>query len=449
MFIKSYALILIAFASAFFPRMLSEVGFPSLINFAHLILVPVFCVFIVIQTRTRVRVYAVLELLAGLMIMLAVVVSSALVNKAGFINVVLDYLLRTEWFIFLLMLISMNLSEKSLQKFRSAILAFTLFNLILSFVQKFILRWGEGAAAPGDFITGVFVGQGAGSDVASAVSVVLAAYYFFNVKKSPLWMRIALIVAAIIHLFITDSKSSFIIYLLAFFLLTISKLKLSVKTLVTIFQYLFAIGLFVGVLYWAAHTVAPGLLTFSRDDQIQDGIDLKTSVFTIIPSFYKSSLNWLFGLGPGHTIGRLGAWMLRDYAALLDPLGATRHPASQATWDAYWASWIGPRSRLWSPFFGWAGIWGDWGLLGIASYIYILWIIWRRFCVDDASKFTLLSVPIFGLIFTQMEEPGYVIPVAAFIGLRWQEEQISKRMNHRLCNLQANTVHPHPKAPLS
>jgi hypothetical protein len=441
MFIKNHIIILLVFASAFFPRMLTAVGAPSLINFAHLIFVPITCIFIVVQTRTRIRVYAVLELLAGLMIMLAVVVSSALVNQAGVINVVLDYLLRAEWFLFLLAMISMNLSEKSFNQLRSWILRFAFFNLVFSFIQKFILRWGENAAAPGDFITGVFVGQGAGSDVGSAVSVILAIYYFFNAKQSSLWMRIALVVAAIVHLFITDSKSSFIIYLLAFILLAVSKLNLSVKTIVTIFQYLLVVAVFVGVLYWAAHTVAPGLLTFSRDDQIQDGIDLKTSIFTIIPSFYKSSFNWLFGLGPGHTVGRLGAWMLRDYADLLDPLGATRHPASEAVWDAHWASWIGPRSRLWSPFFGWAGIWGDWGLLGVVSYLYVLWIIWRRFCVDDASKFILLSLPIFGLIFTQMEEPGYVIPLAALIALRWQEQQMSKRVSYLPHKLYADSNH--------
>lgn len=423
--IKNSVILLLAFASAFLPRLLDAVGFPSIINFAHLGLVPLAGLYIVVQTQSRIRVSRVLEMLGALFVLFTIVVVSSLVNKAGIINLFIDFLLRAEWFIFLLAMISIKPSEKSLQRLRFWFLSFAFTNIFFAFTQKFVLRWGEGRPAPGDYITGVFLGQGAGCDVSSGVSTIFAIYYFSTAKKTPLWIRIGVVVAAIIHIFITDAKSHFLIFLISFCLLMLTKLKLNIKSITSFAKYGLLVVVFLGVIYVASNTVAPGLRTFSQQQQIDDGLTLKFSVFSIIPYYNKTPLNWLFGLGPGHTVGRLGGWFLRDYAALLDPLGATTSPVSQEVWDAVWSSWIGPRSRLWSPFFGWAGIWGDWGLLGLAAFLFVMYIAWRRFCVDDSCKLILLSVGIFGLIFTQMEEPGYVISVAAIIGLRWQEFQIA------------------------
>lgn len=76
---------------------------------------------------------------------------------------------------------------------------------------------------------------------------------------------------------------------------------------------------------------------------------------------------------------------------------------------------------MFSPLFGWAGIWGNLGFLGLAAYLYLSFLVWRKLCLDDFSKFLLLSVFAFGLIFSQMEEPGYMLFVATIIGLQWQE----------------------------
>jgi hypothetical protein len=424
--IKNSVLLLLAFASAFLPRVFVAVGFPSIINFAHLVLIPAAGIYIVTQTHSRIRVNRVLEMVAGLLLLFIIVVASALVNKAGVINVFIDFLLRAEWFMFLLAMISIKPTEKSLKNLRFWFLAFAFINLLFAFVQKFILRWDQGHAAGGDFITGVFIGQGAGCDVSSGVSIIFAMYYFAIYKKSPLWLRLAILAAAITHIFIADAKSHLLIFLISFLFLMLTKLQLSVKSITSFAKYGLLSALFLGGIYIASQTVAPSLLIFSRDSQMQDGFNLKFSVFSIIPANYQTYLNWLFGLGPGHTVGRLGGWFLKDYGSLLQPLGATASPVSQQVWDAVWSSWIGPRSRLWSPFFGWAGIWGDWGLLGLAAFLYVMFIAWRRFCVDDTAKLILVSVGAFGLIFTQMEEPGYVISVAAIIGLRWQEVQMAK-----------------------
>ncbi|MBD2200212.1 MULTISPECIES: hypothetical protein [Calothrix] len=423
--LKNSVIIVLAFASAFFPRLLDAVGFPPLINFAHLILIPLISFYIIAKTHTRLRVNRVLEMLAGLMLLFTIIVASALLNKAGLINVLLDFLLRAEWLIFLLAIISINPSAKSLKALRFWFLSFAFINILFAYVQKFILRWDAGKAAGGDYITGVFLGQGAGCDVSSGVSIIFAIYYFTSSTKNPLWIRIAVCTAAIIHIFITDAKSHFLVFLIAFLFLMLTKVKLSIKSITEVAKYGLITAFAAGGVYLASQTVARSLLIFADPQKMQDGWSLKSCVFRIIPSHYETVLNWFLGLGPGHTVGRLGGWFLKDYASLLSPLGATISPVSQQIWDAVWSTWIGPRSRLWSPFFGWAGIWGDWGLLGLAAFLLVMYIAWRRFCIDDASRLILLSVASFGLIFTQMEEPGYVISVAAIIGLRWQEVQIA------------------------
>jgi hypothetical protein len=133
-------------------------------------------------------------------------------------------------------------------------------------------------------------------------------------------------------------------------------------------------------------------------------------------------------LGPGHTVGRLGGWMIENYWSLLGPLGATKSPASAAVWAAVSRSWLGDQSSFFSPLFGWAGIWGDYGPVGLAVYLYLSALIWHYFCLDDFSKFLVLCVISFGLVFSQMEEPGYMLFVACLIALRWHDIQ---RKNHK------------------
>jgi acyl dehydratase len=52
--------------------------------------------------------------------------------------------------------------------------------------------------------------------------------------------------------------------------------------------------------------------------------------------------------------------------------------------------------------------------------------VWRRLCFDDVSRFFVLSVFVFGLVFSQMEEPGYMLYVTLIIALQWQEHRYQK-----------------------
>ncbi|MGI8500664.1 MAG: hypothetical protein ACR2LR_05930, partial [Hassallia sp.] len=154
---------------------------------------------------------------------------------------------------------------------------------------------------------------------------------------------------------------------------------------------------------------------------------IKFAAFRLIPSYYKTPLNWLLGLGPGHSASRLGGWVLRDYAKMLIPLGATVHPVTADIWQAINASYLPQESTVYFPLFTWVGIWGDLGFVGLGAYLYLCSIVWCRICADDFSKFLLLSTAAFGLILTQVEEPGHVLTVACLLGLQWHERQLRVR----------------------
>jgi hypothetical protein len=146
-----------------------------------------------------------------------------------------------------------------------------------------------------------------------------------------------------------------------------------------------------------------------------------------ILAYMHSPLNWLLGLGPGHTISRLGGWFIKDYWSLLGPLGATIHPVTTEVLDFTRSYWLVYSSSFFSPIFGWSGLWGDLGLLGIGAYLFLAYLVWQHFGLDDSLKVTLLAVLVLGFIFTQLEEPGFMLSIAFMLGLPWQERQLRKQ----------------------
>jgi hypothetical protein len=245
-----------------------------------------------------------------------------------------------------------------------------------------------------------------------------------SAKTKPLWFRIAIVLACFNHIVISDTKQVLLSFIIGYVLLYLINVKDLGKTL----TYLILGAIFLGVFYWAIYNIEAlkAFTTWIRPELYgPDGeaTKLKFATFRIVPTYFESPLNWLFGLGPGHTVGRLGGWMLESYWNLLQPLGATMHPASVAVWRAVSQSWLGDQSSLFSPLFGWAGIWGDLGILGLGTYFYLAFLIWCHVCVIDLSKYLMLTVFVFGLVFSQLEEPGYTLFVASMIGLGWQEHK--------------------------
>ena len=81
---------------------------------------------------------------------------------------------------------------------------------------------------------------------------------------------------------------------------------------------------------------------------------------------------------------------------------------------------------MFSPMFGWAAIWGDFGLVGLAVYLSLGIALYALVCTNDISKFMLFSVFVVGWVFTQMQEPAYMLTISVLLGLNWHENFIEQ-----------------------
>lgn len=428
-YVTNLDLILFGLGTALFPRVLIALKIPSLINFLHFVAVPLACGSVLFNSRSRdpKQIAISKSILLSLFLFLIVIVASTLINGAGIINAILDYLLLAEPFILILTIVSIPMTAASYQRFRDWIMQAALINTLFAYVQKYIFRMDKLIGLE-DNIKGVFIGQGAGHVIGGSVAMTFAVYYFVTAKNKPLWFRVAILFACLNHVFMSDTKQVLLAFVFAYVILYFVNLKDIKKALI----YLILGAVSLSIFYWAVYNIEylSAYKTWIRPEIYgSDGeaTQLKFATFRIVPQYFHSPLNWWLGLGPGHSVGRLGGWMLETYWNLLEPLGATIHPASKAIWLATSKSWLGDQSSLFSPLFGWAGLWGDLGFLGLGTYFYMVILIWRYVCVTDTSKYLMLTIFVFGLIFSQLEEPGYTLIVASMIGLSWQDVRIVGR----------------------
>jgi hypothetical protein len=429
-------LLLIAFATAFFPRIIDSAGAPSPVNFIHFGVVPVASGIVLLKTRVRDKkqILSVQALIVSLTVFFAIMLASAILNNAGFINAVMNFLLLAEAYVFLAAIVSIAPSSKSLERFRKWILGFIVVHVGLAFAQHVLIGAGllsRGNLTDEDGVQGVFFLSNGGHVVGAFVSMAFGLYYAISAKSVPIWIRASVFFATFLQMLLSDAKQVLMVFMGAWVLLILSRIKNPVKTL----QYIILAALAFYALFWfiynVDHPIASAFAGWIRPEIYTpegDATVLKTGPFRILPTFYESPLNWFLGLGPGHTIGRLGGWMIRDYGNLLNPLGATARPYG----DAIWKTWEGHYldSSFFSPLWGFAGIWGDLGLLGIVGYIGILYVAWQRFCLDDLSRFIILTIVVNGFIFTQLEEPGYMLSMTTLIGLRWHELHNQQRSQY-------------------
>jgi hypothetical protein len=448
--IRNSTLALIAFSTLFFSRTLDSLGFPSLINFAHFAFVPLVCGFTLLKTRIRDRsqISKVQSLLLGLMIFFTINVLSALLNGAGFINVILNFLLLGEPFIMLLTITSITLSANRIRKLKNWVAIFALYNLGLAYFQRYIQ-----GTTHADFIYGAFFSV-AGATVSAIVSLIFSIYYLTSEKNKPLWIRLTIFVAAFWQIIVSDTKLVLGSFLVGFLLFSLSKL--NPKALIYIIFGILLLYLF----FWAIDNV-PFFSAYGIWVQPELFLDFnsefyraKLTAFRVIPEYYDSALGYFLGIGPGHGIGRLGGWMMNKYSYLLDPLGAT-HPYSDIlSSDVMSAAAEESRhvagTAMYGPMFSWAGIWSDLGILGLGSYLFIWFVVWRCFCLHDFSRYLVMATFATGLFPGYLEEPSSMLFTTFVIGLWWHERRYYSKDNSKthktfpiLLNLNSKSVSHH------
>lgn len=431
--IKSSTLIFFAFATAFYSRIFCTITrAPSFLNFFHFLTVGFALAVVLVTNRSKDRkqIAIVGSLSSAVLVLLGAMLVSALVNNAGFINVVFNFLILAEPYLFLLAIVCIPLSSTSIKKIRNWTLISALINFLLAEIQKPLLSAGLLFAANGmdetDGVQGVFFATGAGGYVSTAVSVSAALYFLLFFKTAPLWLRILSLIGAVHQILIADTKQVILTSALAWMLLGLSQTRNVKKFL----MYVTCIALAIAAFIWAAYNLEAFEVYkywFSRSDIYENsetgGLAVKMQGIHMVLAHWRSPLNWLFGLGPGHTLGRLGGWSIREYWHLLSPLGASNPPLYDDIWKFINGNWIALTTTLYVPLFSWAGIWGDLGWFGLGTYLYLGFIVWRNLCLDDFSRFLVLTVVVYGFFLTQMEEPGFMLTIALLIGLRWHENR--------------------------
>lgn len=435
-FYKGTTLAIAAFSTGFYSRIFCSITrAPSALNHLHFLAVP-FSTAVILATakpKDRQQIAIVQMLLVGLMGLFTVMIASALLNDAGLINAVLSFMILGGPFMLLASVVCLPMSTESFEKFRQWMIRSSFANMILAFIQWPLLKFRKisaGGLDETDGMAGVFFVSGAGNYVSSTVSLYFAFYYLLFAKEAPQWLRSLTVLGALLQLQLSDSKQILFALFLGLGLVVLLNVKNPAKTL----MYVIGLVLLVFIFLWCVENVELNFLAAFKNYINKDGAwgpngeapRIKPIAFKIVVNYFESPLNWLLGLGPGHTVGRLGGWLLKENWALLGPLGATRHPASEAVLYEYYHSWLALESTMFCPMFGWAGIWGDLGFIGLGAYLFLASIVWRYLCFDNFSRFLMMSTAMLGFIFTQMEEPGHMLYTASLIGLHWHERRAEK-----------------------
>ncbi|MFM5900436.1 MAG: hypothetical protein ACKPCG_00920 [Dolichospermum sp.] len=373
--IDNTTLIIIAFFTVFYSRIFCSITHaPSILNLAHFAVVP-FVLGVILftsPTKDHKQIAIIYSFILAIIIFLIAVLLSALWNNTGLINAVVSFMMLAEPFIFLLSIICIPMSAKSINRVKKWLIWSAVINFVLAAVQKPLIDAGK-LYAKGfngtDGCGGVFFVSGAGNYISASVSVAFALYFFTNEKTFPLWMRIMAFMAAFWQILFSDSKQLLLAYLIAWVLLVLVNYQDFGKTI----KLLIAIAFFGFIFLWCVQNleVFAAFTSWARPELYSPNGEAWYAKFYSIRSIlsdYQSPLNWLFGLGPGHTVSRLGVWFLKDYWSILGPLGATTSFIGQETMEFVNSFWLCYSSSLFSPIFGWAGIWGDLGILGVGAY---------------------------------------------------------------------------------
>lgn len=430
-FITNSNIIFLAFCSVFYIRIFCTLTpAPSILNHAHIAIVPLAALIAIATSpsRDRRQNQLVVALIKALAIFFTVVVSSAFWNQAGLINAIASFILLGEPFIFLIAIVCIPMTFKSFNKLKKWSIWSVIINFALAAIQKPLidayLLYAEGFNGT-DGCGGVFFISGAGNYVSASVTVAAVLYFLFNHRKHRLWVRVAAAAAAVWQVLFSDSKQLVLAYGVAWILLILINSTDIAKSL----KLLIGMMLISLASLWCFYNVEAfsAFGAWARPELYEPDGDAWYAKFystKMILAEFTSPFSWLFGLGPGHTVSRLGAWFLQDYATLLEPLGATTRSVGVEAREFVDEFWLTKGSSIFSPIFGWAGVWGDLGLLGLGTYFYMAFIAWQNFALNNSLKITLLSIVVMGFIFTQVEEPGYMISIAMILGLAWQEKRL-------------------------
>jgi hypothetical protein len=389
----------------------SVLGLPSIINFLHFgVFIPLF-LYSIIRDMKSYNSYN-KKLLLFMFIFFFSLSISAILNFGGIINIFLEYFLLVEPFMLLILITNAEYSRKTNKALGRWLIFFGLINL------PFVLyQWYNFRHISPDMVDGTLIGMGAGAHVLGAIAIIAGIVLLFSKLKISLFYKIFFSICLFAIPIINDSKQAIVVFIAAFFILTLIKMRkfsYFVKYSAVLIFVLVIISILVSIFY-------PNLYFFNSG-VLSEGLQAKMSVFSILNSHHESVFGWLFGFGPGHTVSRLAYMLYSTYGHWLAPFGATTSHLTEIIWNIQESNYLTNSitgSSFFSLFFSWAGIVGDAGIIGLLIYIAGLYLVYTKFCLDDVSKLIFFAIIIFGFVFGWLEEPNFMLYSFAVIAYRW------------------------------
>jgi hypothetical protein len=180
-----------------------------------------------------------------------------------------------------------------------------------------------------DRVQGTFIGMGAGHHVLGALALFGALWLVQSFALRPRWLKwpLAALLASLVVL--SDSKQPILAVFLAFIVLRARKVRSAAHAVKLAGQVVLLLaGIYAVLRRFGTHGY------FHEIPTVVQGFINKFTVFSILVENFHSWTNWIFGVGPGHGVSRMGGWLIDHYWDVLEPLGATRTDVAQQAWRA-------------------------------------------------------------------------------------------------------------------
>jgi len=409
--ISAFDLVCCALILVMFSRVLSALGLPKAIDFAH------FGILVLALFSVGLHFKRITTIACPIIGLLLVFILSGIWNEAGVVNVVLGFLLLAEPFLLVLAFSMCIWTKENILSMQVLIGVFVCTHISFSYFQFFALGLIH------DDVKGIFIGMNNGHHVGGALSMVAIVYYASAPWIRSNFIKLLISISLMIQIVMSDAKQVVLVFLIAGFLYLVLFSKLM--------SVLHKVGIILLGVFFTLLLVlyVPGFSAWMDIDVIIEGATQKISVISIAISYFDSSVGWLLGVGPGHSISRLG-WLIPEYYHVLEPIGVTYHDASEAIIFAnqnHWMSNSITGSSLFSLFFSFAGVWGDLGGGGLTFYLASWGYVWKYYAGEGLGRLLLIAIFIFGWVFAYLEEPGFTMFICTVIILMFQEELLAKK----------------------
>ncbi len=373
------------------------------------------------QKITRASFY----LFSGMFFFSAIALVSAIVNRTGLINWIIDVLLflgPIAWFTVGTQLIW---DRKILYWFTRGVLSLCWLHVFLAYFQSLVLHNDV------DHVEGLFIGMGVGAHCAGALSVILSLYYLYGLlerqrKDAPRFLLVTAVLFSSYVVVLADAKQIVVVFLVALSSAIICTQRYYRNLWYKIKSWLFLLFI-IGMIVLLKVTSFPALSTWLKFPKLYTGLCLKLQVFPIIFHYFASWGQFFVGTGPGNTVTKL-SFLLDKYWDMISALGGTPSALRETIWiiqESHPLTNHLTGTSGFSLFFSWAGLWGDLGFLSVIVYGWLWYVIWSAFPKRDwFSKTLILMAVMLGFVFNWLEEPQFMIAIISMLLIHWHRLQM-------------------------